>query len=99
MSNEILQVIRVKVSAPGFTAEQIEHEITTPIERELCSAAELKSVLSSSQEGLSTVELTFGRQPNSRDEAAITEAVSRFLTQTRPGPVVQSISMEVSVLR
>jgi len=99
MPNAVPLVIRVRVSAPGSTAERVEQKVTIPVERELHAVPGLASVASCSQEGLSTVELSFNSRPSSEDKNAVARAVSKVVAQMRPWALVQSISMEEPALR
>lgn len=52
-------MVQVNVSAPGWSSEQIEQQITFPIERELSGLKNLTEVRSISKNGISQVNLVF----------------------------------------
>lgn len=92
-------VIRVEVAAPGLSAERVERDVTIPIERALHALPRLRSVASRSQEGLSTVELSFDKRPSPQDEGAVAGAVSKLVATMQPWASVQRISIEAAALR
>jgi cobalt-zinc-cadmium resistance protein CzcA len=53
-------MVQVNVSAPGWAPEEIERQITYPIERELSGLSGLTEVRSISKYGISQVNLVFG---------------------------------------
>src|SRR5512134_43444 len=52
-------LVQVNVSAPGWAPEEVERQITHPIERQLSGLAGLTEVRSISKYGLSQVNLVF----------------------------------------
>lgn len=55
----VVPVVDVLVEAPGLSAKQIEHQITTPLEKLLSQISGVKHIYSTTSAGRSTVTLRF----------------------------------------
>jgi CzcA family heavy metal efflux pump len=51
--------VEVQCEAPGFTAEQVERLVTTPIEAALAGAGDLEVIRSTSSQGLAVIDAIF----------------------------------------
>ncbi|HEB77902.1 MAG TPA: efflux RND transporter permease subunit, partial [Methylothermaceae bacterium] len=54
-----LDIIRVRVSWPGASAEDVERSLTTPLEQQLKSVDDLRRMTSTSSEGRCAITLQF----------------------------------------
>lgn len=86
----------VQTEAPGMTAEQVEQLVTRPIEQAIAGASGVDTVRSESQQGLSTVSVTFkdGADPY-RARQIVVEALSQASSSLPTGvaaPVVSPLT-------
>ncbi|MDG2243485.1 MAG: efflux RND transporter permease subunit [Rhodospirillaceae bacterium] len=79
-----LNVIAIQVVWPGSSAEDVESSITQPLEDQLLGLDELRSVNSTSRDGLSQVNLEF---PEGADMGRALDQVKDIVAQVRNLPV------------
>ncbi|TVR61657.1 MAG: efflux RND transporter permease subunit [Spirochaetaceae bacterium] len=83
--------VNVIVPYPGVSAEDVETSVTVPIENAMAGIDSLRSLRSTTREGLSTVTLQFDDGlSNDRFERLFQQVQTRFTTVTLPSGTLQA---------
>lgn len=68
-------LLRIRIEARGLEAEEVEQQVTAPLERQLFSTVPgVQAINSISQQALCVIELRFDKSPTHSDQAAVRHA-------------------------
>jgi cobalt-zinc-cadmium resistance protein CzcA len=89
-------IVEVVAQFPGFSAEEVERQVTIPLEVTFAGMPGLKNIRSQSLFGLSDLKMNWHYGPDYTYEAARQEVINRLATISQPLPpnVVPGISPE-----
>ena len=94
--------VLVQTEAPGFDASQVEALVTRPLEGLLAGTENVKTVRSTSSQGLSAIQVVFDRGGDPyRQRQVVTERLSEFAGQLPQGvgaPLLSPLSSSMEYL-
>ena len=94
--------VLVQTEAPGFDASQVEALVTRPLEGLLAGTENVKTVRSTSSQGLSAIQVVFDRGGDPyRQRQVVTERLSEFAGQLLQGvgaPLLSPLSSSMEYL-
>jgi len=94
--------VLVQAEAPGLDATQVESLVTRPLEGLLAGAENVEAVRSTSSQGLSAIQVVFGREGDPyRQRQVITERLADASTLLPPGvgpPLLSPLSSSMEYL-
>ena len=94
--------VLVQTEAPGLDATQVEALITRPLEGLLAGTENVKTVRSTSSQGLSAIQVVFNRGGDPyRQRQVVTERLAEFATLLPPGvaaPLLSPLSSSMEYL-
>src|SRR5216684_4295706 len=94
--------VLVQTEAPGFDATQVEALVTRPLEGLLAGAENVKTVRSTSSQGLSAIQVVFERGGDPyRQRQVVTERLAEFAGLLPPGvgaPLLSPLSSSMEYL-
>lgn len=82
--NISLDMVVITTPYPGASAEDVEKLVTTPIERELRGISGIKRIVSSSEEGISKINVEI--DPEARDTDKVVDDIQRAVDRVRNLP-------------
>jgi CzcA family heavy metal efflux pump len=94
--------VLVQTESPGLDASQVEARVTQPLERLLAGTENVKSVRSTSTQGLSAIQVVFERGGDPyRQRQVVTERLAEFANQLPDGvgaPLLSPLSSSMEYL-
>ena len=79
------RIVAVELSVPGLWADQVEAQVTAPIENALSLIADVVAIRSvSGDPGRCEIEVDFGTEPDPAQQAAVAAAVQRAVSALVP---------------